>query len=759
VIRNSTHYHFYVGGCRMRYAQWNVAWFIALIVAISATGAWAGVHYYEMAVAPDAEANPMTRVEDGFGGQGGLLGGTAAFADIGIGYAPGFYLNNLGYTYTIDMRVRADINPMGQVGYTARSIGVADAADFGIGIQIRKDGLWFVDDNGGAKSATTVTPDTVNGKIAVDLTSFREIRLVVNGGMVSAYDLQSGSGVFLGSVSLVSGGAAGEITNGTGGMHLNSLQGTLGTAMLPWQQNGDLQYDGKFTLDWLRIEDSQALSTEAPIAAPPPSGCGIVVGPNAYTTTAATLCYSESFSYTHGSALDNLGGWSGGTLPNITIDNNTVKIYRGTGDSANTAERQVTCDPGPGGKIEALIKVKGSNSSVGNMWNLWFIDANGNEFARWIGASNSASGRIASTLTASDVTLSGNDLWDELKVISDKAKGNTEFLYKKNGETVWTSLGTLSHSLNGTDGTLDKVMFSTFGLGDPIEVIYFDDLEVYTAWGASPAIATVLEGSVNPDPAKLDFTVENTGASTLNYTVTDEDSSSWLSLTNATGQLLAGESATVSANITNTTGLAIGTYTSELKFVDDCGTPSDLRVLIRLDVLPACQMRVIPIDGMEYNPDDPNYDQYDAWHPWCKEAKDYDYIVFNDGESPLTYTVNISGSEAACISVVDGGTPRTVLPGESVIETVTVQMDPSCPNPINILPGWSLPTNSRRWAYVGFIGDNSGCENIYPIANIRDRTIGNRDIATLTGNPASMWELIDMQYQGDVDPDNWNGGR
>ena len=125
----------------MKHVQWKVAWFAGLLVMMGTSGAWSAVHTYEMAVAPDAEANPMTRVEDGFGEQGGLLGGTAAFADIGIGGAPGFYLNNLGSTYTIDIRVRADINPMGPVGYTARSIGVADADNFGPGIQIRKDEL------------------------------------------------------------------------------------------------------------------------------------------------------------------------------------------------------------------------------------------------------------------------------------------------------------------------------------------------------------------------------------------------------------------------------------------------------------------------------------------------------------------------------------------------------------------------------------------------------------------------------------------
>ena len=56
-----------------------------------------------------------------------------------------------------------------------------------------------------------------------------------------------------------------------------------------------------------------------------------------------------------------------------------------------------------------------------------------------------------------------------------------------------------------------------------------------------------------------------------------------------TGPLNSGESATVSADIVNTSGLAEGTYTTELKFVDNCGKGQPNQVMQLGHGVPVCR--------------------------------------------------------------------------------------------------------------------------------------------------------------------------
>src|SRR3990172_6258470 len=100
-------------------------------VGFFACAADAAVVIYEMSVAPDAEAVPMTKYGTGFGqGGGGLLGdGTARFVDTGNFGNEGFVLQGFASGWTADTRIAilANTGP----GNDARSIGIRQASGNG----------------------------------------------------------------------------------------------------------------------------------------------------------------------------------------------------------------------------------------------------------------------------------------------------------------------------------------------------------------------------------------------------------------------------------------------------------------------------------------------------------------------------------------------------------------------------------------------------------------------------------------------------
>ncbi len=237
-------------------AQFVATLALGALLAVNAPSARAAVQTYEMTVAPDAESPAMTKVEDGFGDSAagdlgpplnaGLQGdGAARFVDTGDNGFDGYYINGIGSTYTIDMKVKANQTVLPSSGNDVRSMGFHDGGTDGAdqrGLRIEPGALTLVNGSGPVSGGTA----------SVDLTTCHRIRIVIDAGQVTIYDLENdldaGAGfnwaVLAGPVSLGGSGAgfgvAGADTTG-GAVHINSFASTTTTR-------------SDFNLDWLRID-------------------------------------------------------------------------------------------------------------------------------------------------------------------------------------------------------------------------------------------------------------------------------------------------------------------------------------------------------------------------------------------------------------------------------------------------------------------------------------------------------------------------
>ncbi len=217
-------------------------------------------YWFEMTVAPDAEAAPMTKVGDGFGDlaagdfgapnfaglQNGTNGpaGTARFVDSGSNGNDGYYIQGFTGGWSVDMRISVEAAMSGIPPRHSLSVREASGSGRGVGIEPNTGGdsmiLNFV--NLGGVVGTAIVPDD-----PLNASNFHMIRLSLpNNGSVLVYDLENdldaGPGFdwkLLATIGLGSSGFAGELNTG-GGFALNSL-------------SGNTTLFSKFSADWIRI--------------------------------------------------------------------------------------------------------------------------------------------------------------------------------------------------------------------------------------------------------------------------------------------------------------------------------------------------------------------------------------------------------------------------------------------------------------------------------------------------------------------------
>jgi len=259
---------------------------VAAVVGVGffACAANAAVVKYQMDVALEAEAVPMTKIADGYGDvaagdfgaplwaglQDGTHGtaGTIRFVDSGSNGNDGLVLQGFagGWTADLSIMVTTATGPGGD----GRSIGVATANGAGRAIGLipgTGDGFQFQVRSNFVMDAVDV-PDSPS-----ETTAFHEIRMVLpNNGHLLLYDLEDdldpGPGydwkLLMDDPNI--GGSTGRPAelNNLGGIALNSLSGGVTRA-------------SNFSLDYMAVETGLALGAHDPKLIPEPATLALVV--------------------------------------------------------------------------------------------------------------------------------------------------------------------------------------------------------------------------------------------------------------------------------------------------------------------------------------------------------------------------------------------------------------------------------------------------------------------------------------------------
>ncbi len=285
-----------------------VLWAAALVsIGVFAAGASAAQINYEMSVSPLSDTVPMTNVTgsagDGFGNgttdnaspwfaglQNGTNGtaGTARFVDSSdTSGNNGMLKQGFAGGYTVDMRIFVELSTTGAGGDPngRTAMAVSEANNHSRAIS-------FLNSNDAGLGGPVAAPNAFRFRIGINVTgtgteeisvpnnpanptSFHMVRMVIpNNTTLKLYDLENdldpGAGVnwnLLGTYTGLTGntGRPSSLNSTTtGGIELNS-------------ESGGNTRSSKFSLDWLRINDSAALGATDPIMVPEPATLALMI--------------------------------------------------------------------------------------------------------------------------------------------------------------------------------------------------------------------------------------------------------------------------------------------------------------------------------------------------------------------------------------------------------------------------------------------------------------------------------------------------
>jgi len=277
-----------------------------LALALSAPSARAAVYSWDFTINPTAESPPMVQYigdpiypnrytgSGGFGVGAGLVCGIGEFGEqnanpsLDLPGDYGFVYNTGANTpFTAEFKIKVLLNVDESEG---RAMSFCQGDGNGRGIRLRTGDIAFVG-NGN------------HGTFSLDLTQYQLIRLSVPN----------------------TGGAAFYFWNGTSWTGPNNLTGTMGGTGIAGELSdqgvhsafelgslaGSSTQTGKFQIDYLRIDNTQALTTEAPLEDP---------------TAEPAICV-ETVTPTGSQAITAFPGGPGAALPQVLHSKGTPGTY------------------------------------------------------------------------------------------------------------------------------------------------------------------------------------------------------------------------------------------------------------------------------------------------------------------------------------------------------------------------------------------------------------------------------------------------
>lgn len=275
--------------------------------------------------------------------------------------------------------------------------------------------------------------------------------------------------------------------------------------------------------------------------------------------------------------------------------------------------------------------------------------------------------------TAQYVPISDLTAWHEfwITIIADTSGGGTHRVeVYMDGSLNPTVLHVTAGSASVEQSGLENVLAlgpSITGQMAAVDVDFFawkagvtaPEAITTCAFRVTPAEEQSFETDINqqPSPASVDFQVMNIKPDPFNYTVVELDENqnqadvSWLSLSKTSGGLTQGVVDTVTATV-NAAGLADGSYTAYLKFVNTCNPAGNAVRQINLNVI-GCRWTVDSCNAQRsYLQDYPN-----------APISDVTYTLANQGATPVTYNVSVQyGNPGAIDWLTLTGATGTVGP-------------------------------------------------------------------------------------------------
>ena len=245
---------------------------------------------------------------------------------------------------------------------------------------------------------------------------------------------------------------------------------------------------------------------------------------------------------------------------------------------------------------------------------------------------------------------------------------------------TWTTVSPTSGTLATGASTIVTVSLNSnadsLGVAQHTDTISFTNTtngngsgtrSVVLVVGANPGVLAVSpQESYQPmgdvggpfSPASKDYTVSNSGGTSLDYTV--GNTQSWNTLSSSGGTLAAGGSDIITITINSgANALSSGTHGDTISFTNTTNSNGDTTRLVNL------QIGTIP-GTLSVTPDE-NYDAKGVVGGTFEPASK-DYTISNTGGMSLDYTVTSTQSWLA----LSGGTSGTLIAGGSAIVTVTI---------------------------------------------------------------------------------------
>lgn len=186
---------------------------------------------------------------------------------------------------------------------------------------------------------------------------------------------------------------------------------------------------------------------------------------------------------------------------------------------------------------------------------------------------------------------------------------------------------------------------------------------------APSTVALAFAGTPVNNPAGQALTLQNTGGQVLNWSVatTTTDGGNWLSVTQTSGTLFAGQSEVVTVSV-STAGLSAGTsYTGALTFAYGASSAS-VAVTLAVNPQPMPALAVQPANGLAFH-------SFQGQNPPAQS-----FTISNPGTAPLNWeiTEDANGQAYAQLSQTSGTLPAghsisiTVTPSIAQVQAATV---------------------------------------------------------------------------------------
>ena len=193
--------------------------------------------------------------------------------------------------------------------------------------------------------------------------------------------------------------------------------------------------------------------------------------------------------------------------------------------------------------------------------------------------------------------------------------------------TVTVSINSSADSLSAGSYN-DTVTFTntTDHLGDTTRPV---TLQVLPALAVTPADGLTSSGGFGGpfSPGSKQYTLQNQGGSSINYTVSKM--ADWVTLSSTGGTLTGGGSTTITVSINSGAGsLVAGSYSDTVSFINTTNHSGDTTRPVTLQVLPA--LAVTPADGLTSSGS--------IGGPFSPSSKVY--TLQNQGASSINYTVS-----------------------------------------------------------------------------------------------------------------------